>query len=299
MDVKFQHKINSAKDFEARGKVLHAIQIYQSLIEEFPEIPESYIQLSNIFQSTGKTKSAENIIRSIYELQPDNYELTLYYSQLLMQNESWDKAVKLLLDLIEGDPFAEYLTGYCYYKKKEFELAKVHFLKFVKSGEEPELVHEAYFILAKIEYELEHYEDALKHAKKAELIFNDDWELYLVYAKIYYKFSMYTHSYDSIKKGFKINDNISILHKWAGKVNLKLNNFTSAKEHLQKYIDIKGKVTSDDYSLLAETCILCDDLNNALLYFNLALNSNPENKLAIKGRAKIIKMIGDNAASDF
>jgi tetratricopeptide (TPR) repeat protein len=299
MDVKFEHKIKSAKDFESKGKILHAIQIYRSLIEEFPEISEPYIQLADIYQSMGQSRSAENIIRLIYEEQPENYETTLYFSQFLMHNENWGKAIDLLKELNSGEPFAEYLTGYCYYKIEKYELAKIHLMNFVKSDDEPELIHEAYFILAKIGFELQNYEDALKHAKKAELIFNDEWELYLIYAKIYYKFKMFNHSYDSIQKAIKINENKSVLHKWAGKINLRLDNFSSAKEHFKKYINLKDGITSEDYTYLAGACLLSDDINNALFYFELALKSDAENKRAILGREKVLKMIEDNAASDY
>jgi len=299
MDVKIQLKIKSAKEFQDRGNTLHAIQIYRSLIDEFPGVPEPYILLADIYQSMGQSRGAENVIRVIYEAQPDDYETALYFSQFLMQNENWKKAIDLLKGLNSAEPFAEYLTGYCYYRLEENELANNHLLNFVKSDEEPELIHEAYFILAKIGFELQNYEDALKHAKKAELIFNDEWELYLIYAKIYYKFKMFNHSYDSIKKAIKINGNKLVLHKWAGKINLKLDNFSIAKEHFMKYINLKDQITSEDYTYLAGACLLSDDINNALFYFDSALKTDAENKRAIKGREKVLKMIEDNAASDF
>lgn len=298
MDFKFQNKIKKARELEAQGKILHAVQIYESLINEFPEIPESYIHLADIFQARGQKESAEKIIRSIFERQSDNYEIALYFSQFLMQNEKWDEAIKLLLDLTSDDPFAAYLTGYCYFKKEEYDLAKEHLLNFVKSDEEPELILEAYFILAKSEFELQEYEDALKHAKKAELIFNDDWELYLIYAKIYYKFKMYTHSYESIKKGIKINGNKTLLHRWAGKINLKLENFSVAMEHFRKYIDLKDRITSEDYTSLADACFQAGELNNALVYFESALKLNPESKQALDGRDKTYNLIINDANSD-
>jgi tetratricopeptide (TPR) repeat protein len=298
MDIKFQNKIKNAREFEAQGKSLHAIQIYRSLINDFPEIPEPYIYLADIYMASGKKKIAETTIQLIFEKLPGNYEITLYFSQFLMQNENWDKAIELLLKVTGEDPFAEYLIGYCYFKKEEYELAKPHLLKFVKSNEEQELIHEAYFILAKLEFELQQYEDALRHARKAELIFNNDWELYLVFAKIYYKFKMYTHSYDSIKKGIKINGNESVLHKWAGKICIKLDNFSHAKEHFEKYADLKDEITSDDYTYLADACFQYGELNAALNYFESAINLNPENKQALDGREKTINLIKNKAASD-
>ncbi len=298
MDFKFQNKIKEARELEAQGKTLHAIQIYKSLINEFPDIPESYIHLADIFQARGQKKSAEKIVRSIYEKQSDNYEITLYYSQFLMQNENWYEAIKLLLGLTADDPFALYLTGYCYFNMDEYDLAKKHLLEFVKSDEEPELIHEAYFILAKTEFELMEYESALRHAKKAELIFNNDWELYLIYAKIYYKFKMFTHSCESIKKGIKLNSNKSVLHKWAGKIYLKLDEFNNAMEHFRRFIDLKDEVTSEDFTYLADACFQSGKLKDALKFYKSAINLDPANKQAMDGKNKTINLINNEAASD-
>jgi tetratricopeptide (TPR) repeat protein len=298
LDYKFQHKIKSAKEFEAQGKYLHAIQVYQLLIEEFPEFPESYINLADIYQLKGKKKSAENILRLILNRQPDNYEIKLYCIQFLMHNEQWDEALTLLLGLSVEDPFASYLTGYCYFSLNDYELAKVHLLGFIISDEEPELIHEAYLILAKLELELNQYENALKYAKKAEVMYDDDWELQLIITKIYYYLKMYTHSSDSINKGIKLNNKEAVLYKWAGKINLKLVDYNNAKKYFEIYIDLKEDITSNDYSYLADACLKSGKLNEALNFFNTAIKLDPKNKMALEGKGKTNDLLNNKLASD-
>ncbi|MEJ2505947.1 MAG: tetratricopeptide repeat protein, partial [Ignavibacteriaceae bacterium] len=70
MDHKVQHKLNTAKEFETEGKYLHAIQIYHSLISEYPDNVEAYINLADMYQVNGQTKSAEKILKSILSKQP-------------------------------------------------------------------------------------------------------------------------------------------------------------------------------------------------------------------------------------
>jgi tetratricopeptide (TPR) repeat protein len=298
LDHKFHHKIKRAKEFEAQGKYLHAIQVYQLLIEEFPEFPESYINLADIYQIKGKKKSAENILKLILNRQPDNYEIKLYYVQFLMHNEEWDEALNILLSLSIEDPFASYLTGYCYFSLNDYELAKVHLLGFIISDEEPELIHEAYLILAKLELELKQYENALKYSKKAEVMYDDDWELQLIIAKIYYYLKMYTHSSDSINKGIKLNKKEAVLYKWAGKINLKLVDYNKAKKCFEKHIDLKKDITSNDYSYLADACLKSGKLNEALNFFNSAIRLNPKNKIALEGKDKTNDLLNKKLASD-
>jgi len=298
LDYKFQHKIKSAKEFETKGMYLHAIQVYQLLIEEFPEIPESYINLADIYQIKGMKKSAEKILKLILNRQPDNYEIKLYYVQFLMQNEKWDEALNLLLSLSIEDPFASYLTGYCYFSLNDYELAKVHLLGFIISDEEPELIHEAYLILSKLELELNQYKNALKYAKKAEVMYDDDWELQLIISKIYYYLKMYTHSFDSINKGIKLNKKEAVLYKWAGKINLKLVDYEKAKKYFEKHIELKKDITSNDYIYLANACLKSGKLNEALNFFNAAIRLDPKNKTALEGKGITNDLLNKKLASD-
>lgn len=298
MDYKFQNKIKRAKEFEAKGKYLHAIQVYQLLIEEFPGVPDSYINLADIYQIIGKKKSAENILKLILNRQPDNYEIKLYYIQFLMHNEEWNEALNLLLSLSIEDPFASYLTGYCYFSLNDYELAKVHLLGFIISDEEPELIHEAYLILAKLEVELKQYENALKYAKKAEVMYDDDWELQLIIAKIYYYLKMYTHSSDSVNKGIKLNKKEAVLYKWAGKINLKLVDYNKAKKCFEKYISLQKDITPNDYSYLADAYLKSGKLNEALIFYNSAIKLDPKNKRALEGKDKTNDLLNKKLVSD-
>jgi tetratricopeptide (TPR) repeat protein len=298
MDYSFQHKIKSAKDFESQGKQLHAIQIYKVLIEDYPDKTESYINLADVYQIIGQNESAERILGTIIKRQPDNHELSIYFTQFLMQNNEWNRALDKLSELSSEDPFVSYLTGYIYFMQNEPETAKLHFLRFIISDEEPELIHEAYLFLAKIEIELERYKDALRYAKKAEIMYDDFWELYLIYAKIYYSLQMYMHSSQSILEGIKLNPEETQLYEWAGKIQVKLNNFIKAKKYFEKHIDMKESITSEDYFCLADACFRTGELKEALSFFDTAIKLNPENALALEGHEKTSNLINTKIASD-
>ncbi|UCH66807.1 MAG: tetratricopeptide repeat protein [Ignavibacterium sp.] len=298
MDHSFQHRINSAKDFETQGKILHAIQIYKVLIEEYPDQIESYINLADVYQLIGHKESAEKILSLIINRQPTNHELSIYYVQFLMQNNEWNRAQDKLSELSTEDSFVSYLTSYIYFMQNKSEIAKLHFLRFIISDEEPELIHEAYLFLAKIEFELKQYKSALKYAKKAEIMYDDFWELYLIYAKIYYSLQMYTHSSESILEGIKLNPDETQLYKWAGKIYVKLNNFIKAKKYFEKHIDLKESITSDDYLYLANACFQLGELKDAINFFDTAIKLDPDNLLALKGYEKTHNLINKNNASD-
>lgn len=284
MDHRIQHKLNTAKEFEAEGKYLHAIQIYHSLISEFPDSVEAYINLADMYQVGGYSESAEKILRSILLKQPENNEIKLYLSQFFMQNKNWEKAIDLLSDLSTKDPFVAYLNGYCHFKLADYEQAKLFLLSFIASNEEPELIYEAYFLLSKTEFELNQYENSLKYVKKSEVMYNNHWELHLLKAKNYYRLDMFTHASDAILKGIKLNREEAILYEWAGKINMKLDNFVKAKNYFQKQIELKEKITSGDYTFLAEACMKSGKLTEALNFYDTAIKMDPQNVSALKGK---------------
>ncbi len=284
MDRRIQHKLNTAKEFEAEGKYLHAIQIYHSLISEYPDNVEAYINLADMYQVNGQTKNAEKILNSILSKQPDNNEIKLYLAQFFMQNKNWGKALDLLSGLSSKDPFVAYLNGYCHFKLADYEHAKLYFLSFIASHEEPELIYEAYFLLSKTEFELNQFENSLKYAKKSEVMYNNYWELQLLKAKNYYRLGMFTHASDAILKGMKLNREEAILFEWAGKINMKLDNFVKAKNYFQKQIELKEKITSGDYTFLAEACMKSGKLREALNFYDTAIKMDPQNVSALKGK---------------
>ncbi|MCZ6702343.1 MAG: tetratricopeptide repeat protein [Ignavibacteria bacterium] len=161
MDYKLEHKIKTATEFEAKGKFLHAVQIYQTFINNYLEICEPYINLADLYHAKGQKENAEKLLKIIITREPDNYEVVLYYAQFLMQNKEWDSAVVKLLDVSLDESFLSYLIGYCYYRLGNCELARVHILQFIISDAEPELIQEVYYLLAKIELDLKQYENAL------------------------------------------------------------------------------------------------------------------------------------------
>jgi len=281
MDRRIQHKLNTAKEFEAEGKYLHAIQIYHSLISEYPDNVEAYINLADMYQVNGQTKNAEKILNSILSKQPDNNEIKLYLAQFFMQNKNWGKALDRLSS---KDPFVAYLNGYCHFKLADYEHAKLYFLSFIASHEEPELIYEAYFLLSKTEFELNQFENSLKYAKKSEVMYNNYWELQLLKAKNYYRLGMFTHASDAILKGMKLNREEAILFEWAGKINMKLDNFVKAKNYFQKQMELKETITSGDYAFLAEACMKSGKLREALNFYDTAIKMDPQNVSALKGK---------------
>jgi len=298
-NYQLNHKIKTAKQFEEQGKHLHAIQIYQSLIEENSASAEVYLNLSHLYENTNRIEPAIELLKSYLEKNPESREIKLALSQLYLRNMRWNEAIEMLSDLPETEePISLFFMGYAHYMLKELELAKIYFLRFSDLDEKTELRHEAYIYLAKIEIELKNYEKAVGYAKKAEVIYSNFWELNLIFSIAYYQLGMYAHALLPVEKAIKINPREASAYEWAGKIHLKLGDYLKAEKNFLKYIESVEEASSDTYTKLAEACLMVKKAKAALDYFDIAIKLDPKNSLAIEGRKNASSLLNGNKVSD-
>lgn len=284
-DYTIQHKLKSANDLFSEGKHLHSIQIYLSLINDYPDHPEPYLKLAEMYEKLSMQESVAGLFDQVIEKHPESDELKFQYGKFLFRSKKWDDAVKILGKISPDDePIVSYLLGCSYFILRDYELAKVNFLNFIISDEEPEIIHESYFYLAKIEIELNQYENALKYAEKTEVLFADHWELYLIYTKIYYHLDMYSHAAQSVEKAIRLNNKNTSVHAWAGKIYMKNKMYKKAEAHFISCIDLADSIASEDYANLAEAYLKSGKLKDAMHYFHKAVELDPENGNALEGK---------------
>lgn len=301
MEKKYQlsHKLKIARQYEEQGKYLHAIQIYQSLIEEYSESPELFLSLSHLYENTNRIEPAIDLLKSFLIENPESKEVRLALSQLLLRNSMWNEAIEMLSILPEGEePLSMFFMGYAHFMLKEFEHARIYFEKFCNLDEKTELRHEAFIYLAKIEIELKNFERALSFARKAEVIYSNFWELNLIFAVAYYHLGMYAHALLPVEKAIKSNPREAGVYEWAGKIYLKLGDYLKAEKYFLKYIESVEEASSDTYTKLAQACLGVRKTKAALDYFDIAIKLDPQNNYAIEGKKNAFSLLNGNKVSD-
>ncbi len=288
-----------AQDFESEGKLLHAVQIYNSLLEENPDLVEIYFRLANLYEQMGNINPASNILRQLLEKDPENKEVRLFLGQFFLRNSKWEEAIEILSYILpQEEPVVSFFIGYSHFMLEEFELAKNSFLNFISFEKQSELLHEANIYLAKIELKLKNYENTLIYAKKAEAMYSNFWELNKIYAETYYNLGMYAHAVMPIEKAIKFNPEEPSPYEWAGKIYLKLSDFSKAEKNFLKYIEKIEEVSSDIYTKLAEACLKSQKAKDALAYFDIAIKLDPENQTALTGKNQASLLLNNSVVSD-
>ena len=285
-----------AADYEAQGKPLHAIQVYNSLLEEYPDSVELCFRLATLYELMGNISSGANQLIEFLENDPENKEVRLFLGQYYLKNSNWDEAVEALSYILPQDePVVSFFIGYAHFMLKEFELAKINFLNFLSYNKQSDLLHEANIYMAKIELIFKEYESALAYAKKAEGMYSNYWELNQIYAETYFSLGMYAHAVDFIEKAMKFSPGESSPYEWAGKIYFKLGDYVKSEKNFLKYIESIDDVSSDIYTKLAEACLKGQKTQDAIAYYDLAIKLDPENKTAQAGKDQALSLLNNPA----
>jgi tetratricopeptide (TPR) repeat protein len=289
------YKLKTAKEFEASGKLLHAVQVYKSIIENYPEETAAYFNLADLYEHFDKVDSAIVLLKEFLNHDPENKEVRLFLGQYMMRNEKWREANDVLsYVLVEDEPIVSFFLGYSNFKLKKYKLSRTHFLDFISIEEHSELVQEAYLFLSKIEVALCDFKNALTFAKKAEVLYDNSWELNSIVAVSHFNLGMYAHAISSVEKAIRINQREKSLRELAGKIYLKSGEFLKAEENFLKYIELNDTASSELYSNLGEACFKGSKPKEALIYYEVALKIDPENQTALTGKKEAASALENN-----
>lgn len=279
------YKFQIAESFEREGKFLHALQIYYILLKNKNHKKSAVIKLADIYQKFGKIDKAIILFEN-YLSENLDIEMRKYFANYLIKNGHNEKALEVLEYISkESNPEIFFLTGLANYKSKEYEIAKINFVEFVKRNKKSELLPDAYLYISKSYRHLNNFDLALENAKISEMIWNRNFELYLNLAKIYFHKEMYLHAFEAVSKAIKINNKEFRLYKWAGKILYYMDEFEKAEDYLRKFINECDSIQdSEIYALLGGTCLKNRKYKEAQDYFELSLKIDPGNETAIKGK---------------
>ena len=284
--IKFKLKLVSA--FISEGKNLHAVQDLKYLAEETGR-EDIYFQLAELYEDMGFVDAGINVLTDLTQLKVNNNDINLYFGQYLLRNSKWNEAVKVLNDIVNSTPAALFLIAYSYMMMNEFELAKEYFSKFILSDEKNDLKQEANLYLAKIEYELHNYDSALNNATYAQYLYSEFCELNFIHAKVYYSLDMFTHAVNPIQKAIKLNPKDASVQEFAGKIYFQLQDYKKAEKFFSEFIELSSDISAEIYTLLAKSFVKQRKIDEANLFFDLALKIDPAYQPAIAGKGNLNK----------
>ncbi len=290
MDNK-EYLFTKAVGLEKEGKLLHAIQIFQNLLDDKTYGKISTIKLAAIYDKIGKTDSSVKLLeRYLTEFDSEEDEVRIFLCELLIKISLYNEAIENI-GRIKNGLIAEayFLLGLAYYGLKNFALAKVNFEEFLRLNEKAEFIIETYIYLANIAMATSNNNEALNIIEKIKELGQDNIEMWFTAAKVYFMKNMFYHAGESIKKALKLNSNDPKLIYWGAKIDFQIGDLKEAETKINQLNEIT-EPNSEAYTLLGQIYISQNKFEDAILMFDKALNLNPNNQVAKKNKDKIINL---------
>lgn len=280
------NKLRMASQFEDEKKYLHALQIYEPLINDEQYKKIASLRLSNIYEKLNNTEKAINLLQNYCDTKPEDYSVKLYFAHFLLRHKKYENCLNLLSTIpTEENTEVYFLKGYANYHLGDFEISQINFFSYIEKEKNSEFLFEAHHYLAKIFLNIGKLDDAEKSAANSEKLFSQNPDLKLTQAIIYYYKEMYLHAYEEIRRALSLNEGEPNYIKWAGKILVKIEDYEKAEDYLRNYIKV-SEPDSELFSLLGLACLNTNKMNDAKTYFAKALEIDPNNEAAIKGKLK-------------
>lgn len=272
-------KIKSAKAFEKQGKFLHAYQIFNSLMQEYPDSEEVVIESALHLEGINRYEEAKDLLLDFIAQNEDSTAVRLFCAQLMLRFDDWEKCADILSVIkISEEPLAAFFTGYAHYMLKEYALADIAFRNFIDNISEHELIPDAYFYLAKIHLNMDDNEAALKFLDKCADYYNGNYEVHLLYAILHHRNKMYAHALSAISAALKLKPKDELVIEWAAEIYYMNENYARARTFYKKMLDFKEVLSGDIFIRLAESCYHQKKYREAADYFTQAMALGIQNE---------------------
>jgi tetratricopeptide (TPR) repeat protein len=281
------YQLQKAIEFEESGNYLHAIQIYQSLLDDQIYGRNSTLRLVGIYEKLNKIEPAVKVLDKYLSNSPLDYDFIKYFGHFLISHSYNQKALQILNEFdFESKPEAYFLAGIAYFGLEDYENSKLNFLQLLAYSEKTELFVDTYLFLAKINLKLNNIDDAHEVLGKIRKSKTSNFEFYLIDAQIHFSKGMFFHAYELIREAEKLSKDNPEVAMWAGKILLKMDEYSKAESYLLRYV--KTQPSSEAYSMLGWACLKNRKIKDAETYFGKALNIEPENQSALEGKSKLV-----------
>lgn len=291
MDAQEKEKLKQMADnFVLTGKYLHAAQIYHRLLDETGKMDYKF-SLAETYLQMGFIDASDKYYISVLDEFPNNDEMRLEVSSLLIKSKNWEKIIEIL-SMVDSNKksVVDFILGFAYLKTEVYKFAKHYLEKFIKSEDDPELKIEAVYYLGIANYHENNFEEAIKRFKESEFHQNSNADFYFYLASSYRMLGMFTHASLYITKALRLNRKSAKILLEAAKIYNKLEHFKKANKYLSMYGEVSKTVPNDYLLTLAENFLGLKRIKDAEKVISLIDDEESENPEVIAIKSRISKM---------
>lgn len=234
--TKLSKKLDKANKLQENGNFDEAIEIYQKLLDKYPNCIPALNNLGQVYDEMGELKKALECYDKVLELNPQSLPALNNKAMLCINLEDWQSA---------SDSFSKYLE--------------------INPDNEYVLANHA-FVLIK----LEEYKKAVENCKKSLKINPNNPGTYSNMAYAYEELEDWKNSLECYDKSIEINPNRSITWNNKGSALKKMGEYEKAAECYEKSLELDSENVYV-WKRAAENYELMGDLEKSKEYYEKAL----------------------------
>ena len=127
-DHRISKLLDDARYYEDHRMWLHAVQVYERLIHDFPGEWNYRVQLGNVYLEMGNLKAAEQVLLQALRYDSENPEVLYTLGLAAYRSADFERALYYLQQLAgRSIPKVHYSLGLVHWRRGEFAHAERHF----------------------------------------------------------------------------------------------------------------------------------------------------------------------------
>lgn len=265
---------NLAMSYWCKGNAPLTIKYFKKANSIKKCYTQPLVNLSNIYKQLGDSANQFYYLQKAIKYNNNDYLAYYWLGDYYRVLDKYPQAIQNYKEVVKINPkFSQvYLNlGICFFETEEFNYAILALSQYREFYPDSDF---AFYLMSKAYLALCHYEDAKTYIQKAvEIRNNDEYQFEL--AKIDYNLQDYQEALDIFQNLLKECDNAEYFN-YVGLCNYKLKNIDAAIVNFNKAIDLDG-LRPIYYYNLAQCYKSMGDKKNYAKYANTATKINPIN----------------------
>lgn len=283
-EIQISRYMDRAKGLVEEGRLLHAAQLYQRIIEAEPDFEDAYSELSYIYFEFGKYEAAEKILLQALDHCKDISEILFMLGNLHLRLENYDRALEYYKMLEHRKmPQVHFNMGAAYFYKENLPQAEKHFRLTLKYDPNFPKINES---LGELLIKRKAYTEAIKHLRRGIELDRYSWISHYLLGIAYSKIYDWKKSYREFVTALDIDPKEASTWQMCGEMLINLRRFDEAEQYLKKAFDLDPHF-ADTLVNFGYLYLQKGQVENASDYFNKALKLQPDNARAIEGRMQV------------